>query len=122
MYDSYYVWYHIISNHIMLYIVPILTVHSVLYSSRKQWLHKSEYCVVLYASTLVLHWLAFIYKSLHGLLSSYVCTYSTSVWCTVLSQYSTDVAFKYAAPSSRNNVQRDLKLSELITMGKSREM
>lgn len=78
------------------------------------------------------HWLTIIYKSILGLLPTYLCLHM----CKNLSRYglrSQDIIqmqaprvrtelgkkdFKFFAPSTWNDVQKDLKLSDLITMGK----
>ena len=97
------------------------------------WISSTLYWPSLSARRLS-HWLGFIYKSLLGLVPSYICTYM----CQRESLYglrSQDfiqmlvptvrtklgkTAIKYAAPTAWNNVQKELKLSDLITMGEFR--
>ena len=82
------------------------------------------------------HWMTFIYKSLLGLLPPYLCLYM----CNTCSHYSlrsqniiqmqvptvrTELgkkAFKFSAPSSWNDLQRDLGLTELISLGEFRSV
>ena len=77
------------------------------------------------------HWLAFIYKSLLGLISPHLCTYmcknqnqyylrSHAILDMLVPRVRTELgkkAFNYAAASSWNNAQKDMKLSELIFTG-----
>ena len=67
-----------------------------------------------------------LYISLLGLVPSYICTYMCkkqslhglrSQDCIQMLVPKVRKAFKYAAPSAWNNVQKELKLSDLITMG-----
>ena len=77
------------------------------------------------------HWLIFIYKYLLGLVPSYLCVYmcknhnqyslrSHNIIQLIVPKIRTELgkkAFKYAAPASWNNLQKELKLSELVTLG-----
>ncbi len=76
-------------------------------------------------------WMVFIYKSLLGLVPTYLCSYmcrdsshyslrSQDVLRMLVPRANTDLgkkAFRYAAPWSWNDIQKDLRLSELITLG-----
>lgn len=79
----------------------------------------------------LLHWYTFIYKTLIGLLPSYLCTYLTITPNLVYSLRSQDYisapvprtrtefgkrAFMYSAPSTWNELQKTLKLQALVTM------
>ena len=77
------------------------------------------------------HWLLMIYKALLGMVPPYLCSLlrrtenryalrSSDIYFLSISRVRTELgkkAFSYAAPLTWNNIQAELKLSELVSLG-----